>query len=304
MSKHLLATRVRPWRLARLYRLAGMGIYDDELLLEVGWGFYARCLEVVLVARAVRGKVPCPACGEPVERGTRRIRPKTGRGGGVRCPECGGEWTWWDVKESLRDRPKCFHCFARLRMDYARNVVVCSHCARTWEWKRYRASVSTRLLLPCPKCEARLRRPPVNHERCGKVPLAEIDCPRCGKRAEHWPGRLRCTVCGHEEPWHTYRKREKRRDERLSCKACGYVFGWRAWRKRYRGRNLLTGKPRPAEAYLEGWRSAHGPVEQLHAIDTLVNAIHGRGAMGPLFIEGSTSSVMALLNRLADSWAM
>lgn len=129
--------------------------------------------------------------------------------------------------------------------------------------------------------------------------MAEVVCPECGAAAQHLPGRLRCAECGHEERWAKHRRREKRRDETLVCKSCGHTFGWRRWRERYRGRNLLTGKPQPAIAYLERWREAATPIEQLHAIDTLVNAIHGRGGMGPLFVEGTEASVMALLNRLA-----
>jgi hypothetical protein len=37
-----------------------MGLYDDDLLMEVGWGLYARALDVALVAKAVAGIVPCP----------------------------------------------------------------------------------------------------------------------------------------------------------------------------------------------------------------------------------------------------
>ena len=47
------ARRVKPWRIRRLYRLAKLDIYDDELLLEVGWGLYVRCRDVLTVSRAV-----------------------------------------------------------------------------------------------------------------------------------------------------------------------------------------------------------------------------------------------------------
>ena len=92
----------------------------------------------------------------------------------------------------------------------------------------------------------------------------------------------------------------KRRIERLSCEACGHAFTWTAWRKGYQGKGLLTGKPAPIQRYVDQWPAARTTFEQLLAIDTLVNAIHGRGAMGPMFIEGSEDRVMALLNRLAD----
>ena len=53
------------------------------------------------------------------------------------------------------------------------------------------------------------------------------------------------------------------------------------------------------EAYLEKWPKCKSEMEMVSRIDLLVQAIHGRGALGPIFIEGSDRSVRALLDELA-----
>ncbi len=56
------APRVPQALIARLYALDAQGIYDDELLDEVGWMLYHRCQSFRQAVEATRGLVHCPAC--------------------------------------------------------------------------------------------------------------------------------------------------------------------------------------------------------------------------------------------------
>ncbi len=60
------APRVPQHLIRRLYESDAQGIYDDDLLDEVGWALRARCESFIAAVWAVRGRAPCPACGEVV----------------------------------------------------------------------------------------------------------------------------------------------------------------------------------------------------------------------------------------------
>jgi len=77
-----------PQRLIRrLYESDAKGIYDDDLLDEVGWALRARCQSFVAAVEAVRGRAPCPVCGEVVHHhaGPEEV---------LRCASCSWESTW------------------------------------------------------------------------------------------------------------------------------------------------------------------------------------------------------------------
>ncbi|MEK7476110.1 MAG: hypothetical protein AAB152_10845 [Candidatus Coatesbacteria bacterium] len=57
------APRVEPSKIRRLYESDARGLMDEELLDEVGTGFYARVQSILVVQDAVEGRVHCPACG-------------------------------------------------------------------------------------------------------------------------------------------------------------------------------------------------------------------------------------------------
>jgi endogenous inhibitor of DNA gyrase (YacG/DUF329 family) len=299
------APRVEQAHIRRLYRLFARGIYDDELLREVGWGLHARGTDVLTIVRAVRGEVPCPECGAPVHRAAReyyvQLKQRPPRAVSVSCPACQARVTWDECRDALRDRPLCFDCRSRLEWDYLGNRLACTTCGKTWSWPQYRASVSRRKWLPCPHCRVPVRRPEqAQHPRAARRGDAEdVACPRCGGSARHAEGKIHCAHCGYEQKWATYRKRLKRRAEHLECAACGHRFTWAAWRQRYRGLPLSTGNPAPVEDFLARWPTCTTPPQQLIAIDALLHALHGQGAMAPLFVEGEAASVMALLDELA-----
>jgi hypothetical protein len=114
-------------------------------------------------------------------------------------------------------------------------------------------------------------------------------------------GYIQCPHCQWKRQWRSYRKSQKRRDEKLCCPACDHEFRWQAWKKRIGAANLGTGNARPAQAFIEAWPRSKTPEEKMLQIDYLVQALHGRGALAGVFIEGSERSIRQLLDELAAS---
>ncbi len=61
------APRVRKAKIAQLYKTAGLGIIDSDIVNEVGYAFYERCCSILEASSAVRGKVHCPNCNFIIE---------------------------------------------------------------------------------------------------------------------------------------------------------------------------------------------------------------------------------------------
>ena len=53
--------RVKPVSIRRLYTLDAKGIVDEDLINEVGYAMYARCLSIRTATRAHSGRAMCPA---------------------------------------------------------------------------------------------------------------------------------------------------------------------------------------------------------------------------------------------------
>jgi ribosomal protein L37AE/L43A len=81
------APRVPQAMIRRLYETDSQGIYDEELLAEVGWALRARCVSFVEAVEAVRGHAPCAVCGQIIEHRAEADEV-------LRCPACGWETTW------------------------------------------------------------------------------------------------------------------------------------------------------------------------------------------------------------------
>ena len=113
----------------------------------------------------------------------------------------------------------------------------------------------------------------------------------------HTTGYLHCTACGYKRRWRDYRKSLKKRDETLQCKACGHTFRWQAWRKS--ARSLRTGNPQPAREFVNKWPKCRTPQARMIQIDTLLQALHGRGALAPLFLDGNEERIRQMLDELA-----
>ena len=150
------APRVKQARIRRLYRFAGMGIYDEDALDGVGTALYARSVDIATVADAFQyGLVACPSCRMRVQR---RIDLLYGmgwhgeRGRWFHCPPCSSRLLWTQCRKVLRELPRCFDCGAILR---GQNPLRCN-CGKEWDPRAYHRSVGSRVRLPCPP---RRRRP-------------------------------------------------------------------------------------------------------------------------------------------------
>ncbi|MHB9034378.1 MAG: hypothetical protein ACYC6L_15200 [Anaerolineae bacterium] len=80
------APRVPQWQIKRLYETDARGIYDEELIDEVGYALLARCQSFIEAVAAFWGKVRCPACGSTVEH--------HGNKSDLLCCPCGWQLTW------------------------------------------------------------------------------------------------------------------------------------------------------------------------------------------------------------------
>ena len=293
--------RVKPIKIRRLYRYARLGIYDDTLLHDVGWELYARCTDIATVADVYRGgRVPCPRCSTKI---ARRIDPlfSSGEGGTheswFRCMHCDKRLLWRDCRQSLRDTPRCFDCRAVLQKADEMQCV----CGKTWSQETYNQSVRTRVRLPCPHCLNLVRRPdppPRNRTAKGRRSRPELQCPKCQAVALHQHGNIECTACGYKRRWRDYRKHLKKKDEKLECPNCRYTFRWQAWRKS--AHSLRTGNPRPAREFIKRWLRCYTPQQRMIQIDILLQTLHGRGPLAPLFIDSGEHNIRQMLDDLAS----
>ena len=80
------APRVPRWKIRRLYETDAQGIYDDELIDEVGYALLARCESFLAAVEATQGRARCPRCGAIVRHERRKEEL-------LRCA-CGWELTW------------------------------------------------------------------------------------------------------------------------------------------------------------------------------------------------------------------
>ena len=293
--------RVKPVKIRRLYRAARLGLHDDDLLQTVGWELYGRCADIAAVADVYRdGLVPCPQCRTKVKRGIDPLFQSSDGGtheNWFHCPHCTQRLLWRDCRESLRESPRCFDCNALLA---GIEELEC-RCGKVWDRKAYHRSVRTRVRLPCPHCGVMIRKPVL--ERTGqsvrhKRSRSEIECPKCQAVALHVRGYIECTSCGYKRRWRDYRKSLKKRDEKLDCASCGHSFRWQSWRKG--ARSLRTGNPKPARDFVEQWPKCRTPKARMIQIDRLLQALHGRGSLAPLFIVGDARNIREMLDEFAS----
>ena len=302
--------KVRAAQVRKLYHLEKRGVDSERVMLDVGWALHAVCDDVVVAVTGLKyGEIPCPSCGDPVLR--KGMSPPTSSDraaiarprnhyGWFHCGECEKRLLWQDCRNALRRQPRCFKCLARLRD--ANGLLECG-CGQSWDRRKYRDSLVRRVVLPCPNCSAKLRRPDDKYAsgvdgRVTRTPQ-KYKCAKCKGTAQRRPGLLVCCSCGHQVQWRSYKKNLKRRDEELSCPHCNHAFRWQWWRRQ--ALQYSTGNPGAAAEFLRKWPKAKSSDERMMHIDILVQALHGRGALAPVFIEGSEEGVRALLDELAES---
>jgi hypothetical protein len=303
------ASRVKVAEIRRLYRSERRGLVEEKSLLDVGWALYALCEDVVAAVTAVHlGEVPCANCDHPLQRKNIPAPTEAQRAallraqhrvGWFHCEHCQSRLLWQDCRDALRKSPRCFDCNRPMKKNGAN--LRCA-CGKSWEVKKYRASVSRRVLLPCPHCNQRLRRPVFEHRHSfgGREKLPEERkylCSKCKSKMVRAGALLTCGSCGHNVRWRSYKKSMKRRDETLVCKKCGHEFRWQEWRRK--GLRYCTGNPSPAAEFLKQWPTSTTTQARMMQIDMLIQALHGQGALAPVFIEGTKESIRRLLDDLA-----
>ncbi len=95
--------RVPKRMLRRLYELACQGIWDDELIDDVGMILYMRCRDILSIHRAKsERKVACPRCDT---RGELSLIDRHGpRDELLECPECKWSLTWHQYQSTFQRR--------------------------------------------------------------------------------------------------------------------------------------------------------------------------------------------------------
>ena len=91
------APRVRQQDIRRLYETDAQGIYDEELIDEVGWALHVRCQSFVVAVEASQGRARCPRCGQVIVHHHDKEQP-------LHCPGCGWETTWGAYFQSLQHK--------------------------------------------------------------------------------------------------------------------------------------------------------------------------------------------------------
>ena len=86
------APRVPKRKIRQLYETDAQGIYDRDLIDEVGYGLLARCESFITANRAREGELPCPECGRSVP------REET-----LQCP-CGWTLPWADYFKTIQHK--------------------------------------------------------------------------------------------------------------------------------------------------------------------------------------------------------
>ena len=86
------APRLPQALIRRFYETDARGVYDEELIAEVGYALLARCESFIAANRARAGELPCPECAKPVPR--EEV---------LRCP-CGWELPWADYFKTIQHK--------------------------------------------------------------------------------------------------------------------------------------------------------------------------------------------------------
>jgi len=90
------APRLPQWKIRRLYETDANGIYDQELIEDVGYGLLSRCKSFVAAVEATRGRAVCPLCGALVEHSGDKEQM-------LRC-DCGWELSWWSYFTTIQHK--------------------------------------------------------------------------------------------------------------------------------------------------------------------------------------------------------
>ena len=96
------APKVPPDQIRRLYEKDAQGLFDEELLREVGYRLLARCKDIIEVSEAISGRVHCRKCQHILPR-LKYGLPDEGDEV-LQCPHCDWLMTWEDYFQSFTGR--------------------------------------------------------------------------------------------------------------------------------------------------------------------------------------------------------
>ena len=86
------APRVQKKKVRQFYENDAKGIYDEDLIDDLGYALLARCASFISANHAWKGEVPCPECSRLVH--TEEI---------LRC-SCGWELPWVDYFQTIQHK--------------------------------------------------------------------------------------------------------------------------------------------------------------------------------------------------------
>lgn len=91
------ASRVQKSKIKQLYNLDSKGIYDDELLDEVGYALRSRCQSFISACQATSGKVICPVCDTLIPHDWDKDKL-------INCPNCQWQLTWGEYFATIQHK--------------------------------------------------------------------------------------------------------------------------------------------------------------------------------------------------------
>lgn len=99
--------RVGKGEIRRIYEDDAKGIHDEKIIDEVGFLFYMRCLDIISVNDAGKGKVRCPYCWGKKGEANYILYEKTGyhemQDLMLCCTKCGFTFAWADYVKAYRN---------------------------------------------------------------------------------------------------------------------------------------------------------------------------------------------------------
>ena len=63
---------------------------------------------------------------------------------------------------------------------------------------------------------------------------------------------------------------------------------------------MRTGNPKPARYFIEKWKRCRMPQQRMIQIDTLLQTLHGRGPLAPLFIDSGERPTRKMLDDITS----
>lgn len=93
------APRLKRQQIRRFYETCSVGIFDSEIIDDVGYSLYARCTSMLEVGSAREGQVRCPTCSETVQR-TDMNHPDEE----LVCSSCKWTCTWCAYRDSYKGK--------------------------------------------------------------------------------------------------------------------------------------------------------------------------------------------------------